>query len=64
MKKAKFYFNDGTVKEWACDDVETSGTHVVVRKLQAKSEIIYTSTETYDVIAVVSMANLLWWEPL
>lgn len=63
MKAAKFYFTNKVTKEWACDDVETFQTHIVVRRMKAKSEIVIESINVYEAIAVVSMVNLLWWEP-
>jgi len=64
MKSAKFYYNEGTVKEFECDDVETFQTHIVVRRMKPQSELIIQSIVEYEAIAVISMANLLWWEPL
>jgi len=63
MDKAIFYFANGSVKEWDCDDVETFPTHIVVRRLAEKSAFVAQSTVTYKAIAVVSMSTLLWWEP-
>ena len=64
MKSAKFYFADGTVREWVCDDVETFATHIVVRRKKPQSELVAQSIVEYRAVAVISMANLLWWEPL
>jgi len=44
--------------------VETFQTHIVVRRKKPQSELVAQSIVEYRAVAVISMANLLWWEPL